>query len=85
MQQNVHYVIVIIAFVIVDAVYPDAINAIVYHVYVVHPMYVIHAVQYVVALHANAIFEHALHAIIPAIITAKYEYLNYFIFFWIKY
>ena len=36
-------------------------------------MFAILAAQYVIALHADAIYEHALHVITLVIIIAKYE------------
>ena len=81
MQLNVQYVIAIVAFAVQDVAYLDVINAIVHHVCVTQAMFVIHVVLSVIAHHANAIFEHALHVTLPVIILAKCEYLIYFNFF----
>ena len=79
-QQNAQYVTATVVFAALDAVYQDAINVIAHHVYAAQLMPAIHAALFVIALHANAIFEHAHHVTMFATTTAKYEYLIYFIF-----
>ena len=73
-QEDVQYAIAIIVFAVLDAVLQDAIDVIVIHV-VAQAMFVILVAQYVIVLHADAIYEHALHAITLVIIIAKYEFI----------
>ena len=80
MQQNSQYVTATVVFAALDAVYQDAINVIAHHVYAAQLMPAIHAALFVIALHADAIFEHAHHVTMFVTTTAKYEYLIYFIF-----
>ena len=81
-QHLVQFVIAIIVFAVQVVALQDAINASVLHVAALL-MTAIHVAQYAIALHVDAIFEHAHHVIIPVIIFANYEILirKYFIYF----
>ena len=82
-QEDVPYAIAIVVFAVLDVVLQDATDVIAL-LAVAQVMFVILVAQYVTALHADAIYEHALHVITLVIIFAKYE-ITLNIFFWINF